>query len=242
MRPRLLALGCTLAGALGFVALPPATAGAASLPKPRISVTTAASYAYGARVKVTVTLRDRIAGAKVSLYAKPAGGKRILVATGKVNAAGKLSPAYTVTRATKFTAVFGGDAKDAPTSASRTVTVPARVSAVLTGYYKTVKSGRIVYRVYHGTGTLTLTAGVLPNKHGECLKPETEQYDSGTGWDADTKYGCDKLNSQSRDVAPFSLSHAVGDRYRIRADYIRSHSDTANLSADSGWRYFVVVK
>jgi hypothetical protein len=242
MRPRLVALGCTFAGALGFLALPPATAGAASRPKPGISVTTAASYAYGTKVKVTVTLKDRIKGARVSLYATPAGGKRTLVATGKVNSAGKLSPAYTVTKATTFTAVFGGDAKDAPASASRTTAVSARVAEGQVGFFKAVKIGSVTYGVYHGTGTLTLTAAVLPNKHGECIEPETEQYDSGAGWDADTKYGCDKLNSQSHDVAPFSLSQAVGDRYRVRMDYIRSGSDKANLSADSAWQYFEVVK
>ena len=30
--------------------------------------------------------------------------------------------------------------------------------------------------------------------------------------------------------------------YRIRADYIRSSTDTSNLSNDSGWQYFIVVK
>jgi hypothetical protein len=242
MRPRLVALGCTFAGALGFLALPPATAGAASLPKPGISVTTAASYAYGTKVKVTVTLKDRIAGAKVSLYATPAGGKRTLVATGKVNSAGKLSPAYTVTKATKFTAVFGGDAKDAPASASRTTAVLARVAAGQVGFFKTAKIGRITYGVYHGTSTLTLTAAVLPNKHGECLEPETEQAEVGTTWGADTKYGCDSLTEESHDTAPFTVNLAVGDRYRIRGDYVRAAKDLGNLSEQGPWLYFEVVK
>ncbi len=92
----------------------------------------------------------------------------------------------------------------------------------LTGAYKTSKnSDGVVYDVFHGTGTLTLYSTVAPNKRGECLEPETEQYDKGVGWDADTKYGCDKLDSGSHDAAPFSLSLAVGDRYRIRGDYLR---------------------
>jgi hypothetical protein len=56
-----------------------------------------------------------------------------------------------------------------------------------------------------------------------------------------TKYGCDKLDRESRDAAPFSLSLAVGDRYRIRGDYVGG-KDTANLSAQGPWRYFTVTK
>ncbi|HEY3877563.1 MAG TPA: hypothetical protein VGM12_03085 [Trebonia sp.] len=241
MRPRLAAIGCAFAGAVGLLALP-AAAQASSLPKPAMSVTTAGSYAYGARVKVTVTLKAKQPGAAVALYATPAGGKRTLVAAGKVDAAGKLYPAYTVTRATTFTAVFGGDAADAPSTASRTVTVAARVTDALTGYTSTTKTGGVTYRVYHGTGTLTLKSTVTPDKHGECLEPESEQYDAGTGWDADSKYGCDTLDSASHDTAPFSLKQAVGDRYRIRADYVRRGGDTANLSADAPWLYFEVIK
>ena len=242
MRPRIVALGCTLAGALGLLTLPSAAVDAATLPKAAIGVSTAASYAYGATVRITVTLRDRMAGARVSLYATPHGGKRTLVTTGKVDLAGKLYPHYKVTKATTFTAVFPGDAKDAAVAASRAVTVRAKVTDAITGYYKTTKVGGVTYSFYHGSATLTLKASVVPDKRGECLEPETEQYDSGTGWDADTKYGCDKLDRVSHDTAPFTLSQAVGDRYRIRADYIRAAKDTANLSAAAPWLYFEVVK
>jgi hypothetical protein len=112
----------------------------------------------------------------------------------------------------------------------------------LTGAYKTNKSGNgTAYDVFHGTGTLTLHSTVAPNSRGQCLEPETEQYDKGFGWDADTKYGCDKLNRQSRDAAPFSLSLAVGDRYRIRGDF-QGGKDAANLSAQGRWLYFTVTK
>jgi len=239
MRLRLVALGCTVAGALGFLALPAAAAGAAGLPRPAMSITAAASSAYGARVIFTVTLEARVPAATVSVYATPAGGKRTLLTTAKVSAAGNLYPHYKVTRSTTFTAVFAGDAEDAAAAVSRTVLVPAQVTDGLTGYYKTTTIGGVTYRVYHGGDTLLLKATVRPGKHGECVEPETQQYDRGTGWDADTKYGCDHLDSQSHDAAPFSLLQAVGDRYRIRADYLRG-GDTANLSANAPWLYFEV--
>lgn len=241
MRIRLAALGCSLAGALGLLALSPA-AGATSLPKPGMSVSTSAgSYAYGTKVRVTVTLNAKVPGGTVVLNAFPAAGKKTAVATGKVTG-NKFYATYTVTSTTNFVASFNGDDKDAGTSASHKVAVGAHVADGLTGYYKTITISGVTYRVYHGSATLGLKATVTPNKHGECVQPESEQYDTGSGWDADTKYGCDQLDSTSHDTSLFTVSQAVGYRYRIRADYIRSSKDTANLSANGAWLYLEVVK
>lgn len=196
---------------------------------------------YGARVTLVVTLGRTFSGRKVSLYAKPNGQPLRLVATGDVNAERKWYPAYSITRTTTFTAVFAGDAHNRPSSASRTLYVYARVASRLTGYFKTSESGGIVYDVFHGNDTLTLYSKVAPNKHGECLELETQQYDAGAGWHADTKYGCDTLDGASHDTDPFSLSQAVGASYRIRADYFRSSRDTTNLDRQGPWLYFIVT-
>jgi hypothetical protein len=248
MRLRLIAVGCALTGALGFLA-PPACAIAsvnvtAAPVKPRISASSPVTdNPYGAKVTITVTLGPTFSDREVSLYAAPDGQPRKLVATGEVNAAGKWYPTYTITRTTTFTAFFAGDAHNAPAWASRTLNAYARVSSRLTGYYKASKSsGGIVYRVYHSTGTLTLDSTVTPDKHGECLEPETQQYDAGSGWHADNKYGCDMLDGTSHDSAPFTLSQAAGGRYRIRGNYLRSAKDTANLSKQGPWLYFIVKK
>ena len=262
MRLRHIALGCALAGGL-LVAVPAGTAladgtgpaggkpaligkplsMAPAKAKPRIAVSSPVTdNPYGAKVTLTVTLGPTVADRRVALYATPSGGKRTLVARGAVNAERKWRVRYRITRATTFTAVFAGGPYNAPASASRTLDAYARVTDWLTGAYKAGKgSGGIAYDDFHGTGTLTLYSTVAPNKRGECLEPETEQYDQGTGWDADTRYGCDKLDAGSHDAAPFSLSLAVGDRYRIRGDYLRG-KDTANLDAQGKWLYFAVTK
>ena len=243
MRPRLLAAGCTLAGTFGLLALPPATAAhAASLPKPALSISAQSSYAYGTRVHFTVTLKGKEAGGKVKVYATPAGGKTTLVTSAAVNGKGKLYPSYLLLKNTKLTAVFAGDAKDAAARATFSVAAAARVTASITGFYKTAKISGKSYRVYHKDGTLTLHATVAPNSKGQCLEPETQQWDKGIGWDADTKYGCDKLSSSSKDIAPFSLGKAVGDKYRIRARFTHGQNNTAVHSATSGWLYFEVAK
>ena len=270
MRLRHIALGCALAGGLGFLAVPAGTAFADStglpggkpaltggkpaltgkpvstppaMAKPQISVSSPVTgNHYGAKVTLTVTLGPTFADRTVSLYATPSSGARTLVGTGTVDADRKWYAQYAITTATTFTAVFAGDAYNAPNTASLTLDAYARVTDWLTGAYKTSKSASGgVYDFFHGSGTLTLYSTVAPDKNGECLEPESEQYDKGVGWDADTKYGCDKLDSASQDAAPFSLSLAVGDRYRIRGDYLRG-KDTANLSAQGTWLYFTVTK
>ena len=211
--------------------------------KTQISVSASATdNPYGATVTITVTLRPVGAHGTVKLYATPLGQARELVATGKVDAQGKWYPTYSITRETTFTAVFAGNKHYAANSASRTLYAHARVANRFTGYYKTSKSrSGIIYGIFHGNGTLTLYSTVTPNKHGECLEPETQQWDKSAGWHADTKYGCDSLDSESHDTAPFSLSQATGARYRIRGDYLPGAKDTANLNAQGPWLYFIVM-
>ena len=249
MRLRLIAAGCALTGALGFPALSPASAiasvgGPVPAGKPQVSVTSPVTdNPYGARVTLAVALGPTLTDREVSLYATPVGQPRRLVATGNVDANGKWYPTYTITRTTTFTAVFSGDALNAANSASRTLYAYARVASRLAGYYKTVKdSTGIVYDAFHSAGTVTFDSTVAPNKQGECLEPETEQYDKRAGWHADSKYGCDKLDAASHDTASFSLSEAAGGRYRIRGDYRRGAKDTANLNQQGPWLYFIVTK
>ncbi|HEY6495854.1 MAG TPA: carboxypeptidase-like regulatory domain-containing protein [Trebonia sp.] len=211
--------------------------------KPTISVSApVTNNPYGSKVTLTVTLGPTFADRQVSLYASPYGEGRTLVATGEVNAQGKWYPTYSITRKTLFTAVFAGDSHNDPNSASLTLQAYAGVADRITGYFETTKIGGVSYDVFHGASTLTLYSTVMPAKHGECLEPETEQFESGKSWDADTKYGCDSLTSESHDTAPFTVNLAIGDRYRIRGDYIRGAKDLANLSQQGPWLYFEVVK
>jgi hypothetical protein len=258
MRLRHIALGCTLTAALGSLALSTAPARADSitiqantvhakaktpaLPKPKLTIrASASSYGYGAKVKLTVTLGATVKDRKVSFYVSQYGvpGRR-LIASANVGSGG-WKPAYKVTKKTTFYAFFGGDSHNAATTVGTTVQVRASVASALGGSSKTAKVGGIVYRVFTTKQTLSFNSTVAPKKGGECLQPESQQLDGKT-WDADTKYGCDTLNSGSHDSAAFTLNQAVGDKYRIRGDYGRSAKDLANLSADGPWLYFEVVK
>ncbi len=210
---------------------------------PSLSIrTSATTYAYSSRVWLTVSLGRTWANRMVAIYATPVGVRGWLWHRGRVNSAGKLRVYFRLTRTTTFTVVFGGDAHDAPVRVSRTVQALARVANGFSGYYARTRVGGITYYVFHARKMLVLRATVSPNKRGECLKPETEQWDPGSGWDDDTAYGCDSLDGGSHDSAPFNLAQAVGDRYRIRADYVRGARDRANLSAYGPWLYLTVVR
>jgi hypothetical protein len=212
-------------------------------PAPSLSIrTSATTYPFSSLVWLTVTLGRTRANRVVAIYAAPVGVRTWLWHRGRVNYAGKLRVYFRLTRTTTFTAVFGGDAHDAPARASRTVQAFARVANAISGYYARTRVGRTTYYVFHANRMLVLHATVSPNKHGECLKPETEQWDTGTGWDDHTAYGCDSLDTGSHDSAPFNLAQAVGDRYRIRAVYVRGARDRANLSATGPWLYLTVVR
>ena len=206
-----------------------------------LSISSAASsYAYGTKVALTVTLGQTYANRMISIYATPAGKPAWLWATGEVDAAGKLTKSFVLTSTTTFAVVFAGDAQDSQATASRTLYSVAKVTDAVAGSSKKTRIDGITYDVFRDKGTLVLHSTVAPNKHGECLEPETEQWDAGVGWDADTKYGCDALDSASHDSAPFNLAQATNDRYRIRADYVHG-KDASNASAAGGWVYFEVV-
>jgi hypothetical protein len=260
MRSRHIAGGCALAATLGFLALPPGTAQAAGTAhtvtartavaavaarktRPTLTISTRAStFAYARRSVMTITLGRTRANRTVLIYAAPVGHKRWLWGGGRVNSAGKLRKAFGLRRTTTFTVVYRGDARDAPAMASLTLQAVAGVADGLSGYDKKTKVGGITYYVFRGGHTMVLHAMVWPNKYGECLTPETQQWDAGIGWDDDTTYNCDTLDGGSHDSAPFNLAQAIGDRYRIRADYRRGARDLANLSANGPWLYLVVVK
>jgi len=244
VRFRKMALACTLAAALGFVVLPARTTLAApAMPAPALSIAASVTTsAYSSRVWLTVTLGTTQENRMVSIYAKPVGMPEWLWHSGAVNSAGRLRVYFRLMRTTTFTAVFSGDPDDAPAQASRTVDALARVADRVSGYNAKTRVGGIPYYVFRHGSLLVLHATVSPNKRGECLKPETEQWNTGSGWADDTRYGCDYLDSGSHDSAPFNLARAVGDRYRMRADYVRGARDLANLSADGPWLYLMVVR
>lgn len=199
---------------------------------------------YGGRVTVTAHLGKTSTNRTVSIYAQTFGttGARLLQ-TGRVNSKGTLSVSYTATRSTAFSVTFGGDTKYAPRTVKRNVYVHAKVIMANSGWYRSTHIRGTLYRVYHHTAHLNVTVTVAPNKHGECVVLEGQQYDPSSGtWSNDQTFGCGKLRANSKASGYLILTGATGGQYRLRADYTRSSADHVNINTDSSWFYFTVVK
>ncbi|MEU8587017.1 hypothetical protein AB0C59_08440 [Streptomyces sp. NPDC048664] len=205
-----------------------------------LSVTTdASSYAYGATATVTAHLGTTYDGRTVSLYAQPYGGSKALVRTGTVDKAGNLAVPYKLTRNTTFTASFAGDYRYAPATATRTAYDQVRIAETLGGSYTSTTYGGIAYRVYHQSAKPRVTSVVTPNKSGQCVKLQAQEYYSGA-WHTLTTSGCYPLDQNSTVVTQLTLTHAVGQKFRVRSEYVHSTKDVTSLSTWGGWLYFTV--
>jgi hypothetical protein len=204
-------------------------------------ITSSPDYVFDTRIRVTAALGATFADRTVSIYAKPAGQPATLVETGKVNASGDLSVSYVLSRSTVFSAVFAGDVHNAPVTVTRGVGAFVKVVMTNSGYFETVTIRHIGFRVYHHTGHLNTAITVTPNKQGQCVDLEVQQWDSQIGWFPNATIGCYTLSTASKISTYLTLLDAGGAQYRMRADYVRSSSDTTNINTDGSWFYFEVV-
>ncbi|MGA5729133.1 hypothetical protein ACPCI1_10845 [Streptomyces seoulensis] len=199
----------------------------------------ASTYAYGATATVTAHLGTTYNGRTVSLWATPAGGKKTLVKTGTVDSKGNLRGTYKLTRSTTFTASYAGDYRYAPATATRAVSGQVKVAQALSGYYTSTTYSGTTYRVYHRRTRPTVTTTVSPDKSGQCVKFQAQQYYSGA-WHTLNTSGCFTLGSKSAVASELSLSNAVNQKFRVRSEYVRSSKDTTNVSTWGGWQYLTV--
>ena len=215
-----------------------------TLIRPTLSLTTGrTTFTYEPTIHVTAHLGRTFSNRTVSIYAQVFGRKsKTLVKTGRVNSSGNLTVSYTAPHSTTFSVVFAGDAHYAPATVTHVVYVRAKVSESLSGYYHTRRIGGVTYRLYHRRDLLHAHATVGPNKAGQCVKFEVQEFYHGA-WHGNVTTTCRKLSSSSKVSVAFGLTRAdIGYHYRIRADYIRSSTDTTNLSNDSAWQHLIVER
>jgi hypothetical protein len=204
-------------------------------------ITSAPNYVFGTRIRVTAALGPTFADRVISIYAKPAGLPAKLLKTGTVNAFGTLSVSYVLPRSTALSAVFAGDVHNAPVTVTRGVGAFVKIAMSNSGYFETLTTRGITFRVYHHTGHLNTAIAVTPNKQGQCVNLEVQQWDSQIGWFPNATIGCYTLDTASKISTFLTLLDASGAEYRMRPDYVRSSSDTTNVSTNGAWFYFEVV-
>ena len=213
------------------------------LPAIRLS-TSANSTGYEGTVRLTAHLGTTYTNRTLSVYAQTVGTRAMkLLKRGRVDAHGNLTVSYTAAHSTLFTASFSGDARYSAAAATRTVGVSVKVAMANSGYFSTKKIAGVTYRVYHHTGDLGANVTVTPDKSGQCVNLQVQQWDpKGKAWFANATIGCFALNKSSELSTGLTLLQAAGAQYRVRADYARGGGDVTNLNTDGSWFYFEVVK
>jgi hypothetical protein len=208
-----------------------------------LTITTApAVLVYKPTITVTAHLGTTYTNRTVSIYAQPdGGGTKTLLKTGTVDASGNLTVSYTAPHSTTFSAVFSGDARYAPATAATDATVQASVSESVSGFYGTKKVGGIKYKLFHRSKGPKLGINVAPNKAGQCVYVEIQEFYSGN-WQPNSMSGCETLSSSSEITVVVDVSQAdLGFPYRIRADYL-ANADPTNGANDSAWQYVMIEK
>jgi len=204
-----------------------------ALPQPtKLTLTTAkARYPYRATVKVIATLTSGSPNRAVSIYATPYGGTKRLVKTANVGLDGKLVVSVAVTQRTTFTAAYAGDANFDPSSASRVVTVSAKVDGAMKRYV--AKSGK--YFVYPASKPAFLLSHVSPNHAGDCLRFLAQVYFRGS-WQKVGQLKCGRMDARSYFLAGFEIDRsAIGYPFRMHAVW---GGDAQSAPATGKWHYF----
>ncbi|WP_329597956.1 Ig-like domain repeat protein [Streptomyces pseudovenezuelae] len=194
-------------------------------------------YNYGTDVKFTAHLGTTYKNRSVSIYADPFGSDKPkkLIKTGNVNADGNISAVVDMTRDTKVTAVFSGDARYKPKTVASTAYARVRISTAVSKHYKTAKIGSTSYYWFHKNTDplLTTTMTYYP---GRQQRFDLEVYYQGTWYSADSQYF--SLGSNGKSAITLEAAGESGIRARIRSVYVNGSSgDTVNSTTYGAWKY-----
>ncbi|MFF7520897.1 Ig-like domain repeat protein [Streptomyces pseudovenezuelae] len=194
-------------------------------------------YNYGTDVKFTAHLGTTYKNRSVSIYADPFGGDKPkkLIKTGNVNADGNISAVVDMTRDTKVTAVFSGDARYKPKTVASTAYARVRISTAVSKHYKTAKIGSTSYYWFHKNTDplLTTTMTYYP---GRQQRFDLQVYYQGTWYSADSEYF--SLGSNGKSAVTLPAAGESGIRARMRSVYVNGSSgDTVNSTTYGAWKY-----
>lgn len=197
---------------------------------------------YDPTIKVTADLGPTLSNRTVAIYQQMAGSGKKLLKKGTVDTSGQLTADFTAPYSTTFTAVYSGDSLNQAKTVTKAVTILAKTSLSMGGYYGTTSQNGTTYREFHRGSAINVDITVGPNKSGQCVWVEGQEYYNGT-WNANMKSSCAGLNSASK-LAGYltAVNSDPGYPYRIRVHYLPSRGDKRNAGSASGWQYVLPEK
>ena len=196
------------------------------------------TYDYAKSVKFTAHLGKTYKNRKVEIWADPYGSApNKLVKSGTVNKNGDFSATYKLSRDTRLTARFTGDARYAPKSVASTVYTKVKVSTSISRQYKNKKVYGQTYAYFHqATNPLfTTSMTAYPNRE---QRLQIEFFYEGAWYDGGSQYFA--LDSAGISRVELGGTHDIGYRFRIRSSYIDGTSgDNVNTTTHGAWKYFI---
>ncbi|WP_329254679.1 Ig-like domain repeat protein [Streptomyces sp. NBC_01478] len=197
------------------------------------------TYGYGQSVKFTAHLGATYKNRKVEIWADPYGTDKPnkLVKSGTVNRNGDFAVTYKLTRDTRLTARFTGDARYAPKSVASTVYTRVKVSTSVGRQYKNKKVYGQTYAYFHkNTNPLFTTA--MTAYPGREQQMQIQVYYQGTWYDGGSRYF--PLDASGVSRVELGGTHDVGYRFRLRSSYVDGASgDSVNTTTRGAWKYFI---
>jgi hypothetical protein len=195
-------------------------------------------YAYGADVTFTAHLGTTYKSRKLEIWADPYGSDKPnkLVKSGTVNSSGNLSVTLDLTRDTKLTAKFAGDARYKPVTATSTIHTKVRISTSIGGYYSTrsVWNHTYYYIRQSKDPVLRTTMTYYPGRQ-QLL--QLQAYYQGAWRDAGAQYF--PLSTSGVSAVTLTGTPSTNVRFRFRSEYHDRNGDNVNTTTYGAWKYFV---
>jgi WD40 repeat protein len=195
-------------------------------------------YAYNQAVTFTAYLGSTYKNRTVEIWADPAGNDqaRRLLKRGTVTGAGKITTSIKLTRSTTMTAVFTGDARTAPRTASATVGTKVSLSLKLANFYKTGKINGTTYHYFRTKKNAYFNMS-MTSASTRKVYVQLQRYSSGKWKTWDQRY------FDATEVLYLPGTGLTGVKLRVRIAYIPSGSgDTLNATTWTPYQYFTFTK
>ncbi len=199
------------------------------------------TYDYAKSVKFTAHLGKTYKNRKVEIWADPYGSDKPnkLVKAGTVNRNGDFSATYKLTRDTRLTARFTGDARYAPKTVASTVYTKVKVSTSISRQYKNKNVYGQTYAYFHQATNPLFTTSMTAYPHRQ-QRLQIEYFYEGSWYDGGSQYF--DLDSSGVSRVELGGTHDIGYRFRIRSSYldgVSASGDNVNTTTHGAWKYFI---
>lgn len=203
-------------------------AGTGVLVPPSVKLTTTRrSLGYGAKAKLTLSVKGSYSAGRLTVYSQPVGGARKTIPVFLQRNGSATIRTPQLTRKTTITAIWQG----LGTTKKSSVTIAVHAGLSLKMYNASGRRG--AYAIYKPSKRMYSIAKVTPVKTGQCLHMSIQAFVGG--WRTAATISCAKFSNKGYGGVYLDYRKEFNNvPFRFRASY---RGDRANLAATTGWVY-----